>query len=264
MTSSPVPERFTTHKHRALYLFGFVMIFAVALRRIAELDEAWSIGLALGLLSLFTVLYASESWLVRRFPGYPPIYFTLQFVLVQVLGLFEVYQDTWALLYTVLGIQVAYVGTRKAALMWAIMFAGSTLVTLTAEFGLLSGMGRASAYIVIALFLVLYDSQFAQREDAHTESQVLLSELRLAHQELGEYAAQAEALAGARERDRIIRELHDSAGQKIFAIQLATESTLLLLDKEPGRAAEQLSLLQEQTQAALMQMRQLIEQWNPR
>ncbi|MGB7539298.1 MAG: histidine kinase, partial [Anaerolineales bacterium] len=89
-------------------------------------------------------------------------------------------------------------------------------------------------------------------------------ELRLAHHKLEEYTARAETLAAARERDRIIRELHDSVGQKIFAIQLATESTMLLLEKDPVRVAPQLDLLQEQTQSALKQMRHLIEEWNPR
>jgi len=257
-------DHFTTREHRAMRLLCYLVIFVVALRRVAELNEASSIGLALTLLGFFTVLYTSESRLSRLFPWYSYVYFAVQFLLVQILGVFEDYQDTWVLLYTVLGIQAAYRCSRREALMWAGLFAGSIIITLTAEFGLLSGLGRASALFVIGLFLMFYDSQYAHREDANEESRVLLDELRLAHQKLGEYAARAEALAASRERDRIARELHDSVGQKIFAIQLAAESTLLLLEKDPRRAADQLDLLQEQTQSALEQMRELIEQWNPR
>jgi signal transduction histidine kinase len=263
MSRAAAPDRITTREHRAAQLLCCLVIFTVALRRVAELNEAASIALALVLLGLFTVLFATESRLSRRYPWYPRVYFAGQFLLTQMLGIFRDYQDTWALLYTVLGIQAAYRCSRREALAWAGLFVGSTAITQTAEFGVLSGLGRASAFIVIGLFIVLYDSQYAQREDANEESRVLLEEVRLAHQKLAQYAARAEELAAARERDRILRELHDSVGQKVFAIQLATESTLLLLEKDPQRAAGQLTLLQEQTQSALDQMRQLIEEWKP-
>ena len=263
MSRAAASDRITTREHRAVKLLCGLVIFAAALRRIDELNEAFSIGLAIVLLGLFAVLFACEAALSRRYAGYPRIYFAVQFLLVQMLGLFESYQDTWTLLYVVLGIQAAYRCPRREGLAWAALFAGSSVITLSAEFGVLSGLGRASAFIVIGLMIVLVDSQYAQREDANEESRVLLEELRVAHQKLAEDAARAEELAAARERERILRELHDSVGQKIFAIQLAAESTLLLLDKDPARAANTIGVLQEQTQTALDQMRQLIEEWKP-
>jgi signal transduction histidine kinase len=264
MNRAAAPDRITTREHRAVKLLCGLMIFAAGLRRLAELNEAFSIGLALALLALFTVLFASESALSRRFAGYPRIYFTVQFLLVQMLGLFESYQDTWTLLFVVLGIQAAYRCPRREGLAWAALFAASSAITLSAEFGVLSGLGRASAFIVIGLIIVLHDSQFSQKEDSNEESRMLLEELRLAHHKLAEDATRSEDLAAARERDRILRELHDSVGQRIFAIQLAAESTLFLLEKDPARAAGPLGVLQEQTQAALDQMRQLIEEWKPK
>jgi signal transduction histidine kinase len=61
----------------------------------------------------------------------------------------------------------------------------------------------------------------------------------------------------------MVQELYDSVGQKIFAIQLAAETTRLMLQRDPHRAPEQLDALQAQTQSALSQMRQLIVQWRP-
>jgi signal transduction histidine kinase len=61
----------------------------------------------------------------------------------------------------------------------------------------------------------------------------------------------------------MVQELYDSVGQKVFAIQLAAEATRLMLEQDPPRAAAQLGDLQEQTQSALSQMRQLIGQWRP-
>jgi signal transduction histidine kinase len=263
MTGRGTRDHLTSRSHRLVGPLCYLIIFAVALRRVNELDNAFSIGLALGLLGLFTILYASEPRLTRRFRSFPRLYFAVQMILIQVLGLFEVYLDTWALLYTVLGFQVAARCPRKEALIWGGLFAFSTLLTLSLEFGLISGVGRALAILAIGVFLVSFDIQYSRHEEALAESQMLLAELQEAHQKLAHYAAQVDKLAAAQEHDRLIHELYDSVGQKVFAIQLAAEAVRLMLEADPSRAAEQIDELQEQTQYALSQMRQLIGQWRP-
>ncbi len=256
-------DRLTTRSHRLVFLISAVLIIVVAVRRSYDLSGGFSIGLLLFLWGLFTVAYASEPILSRRIKSYHRIYFPIQMILVQTLGLFQDYQDTWALLYIILGFQVARRCSRKGAMVWFTLFVTSLLVTLSVEFGLISGPGRALAYVVIGVLLISYDIQYAQHEDALAESQVLLAELQEAHHKLEDHAAQSEKLAAAQERNRMIQELYDLVGQKIFAIQLAAETTRLLLEKDPRRAAEQVEDLQAQTQAALSQMRQLIGQWRP-
>jgi signal transduction histidine kinase len=263
MSSQAAPERFTSRSHRLVIVVGYLLIVVVALRRLNDLEGIYSPGFALGLLGIFTALYASELWLSRRIRGYARLYFVVQLILVQMLGVFQSYQDAWALLYIVLGTQVGVRFPRREAIGWWGLFTLSTFATLTAEFGLLSGPGRALAYIMIAVLITTYDIQYARHEDTLAESQLLLAELREAHHSLEEYAAQAEKLAAFQERNRMIRQLYDSVGQKIFAIQLATEATCLMLDKDPPRAAGQIDDLQSQTQSALSQMRQLIGQWRP-
>jgi signal transduction histidine kinase len=258
-----VPDRFTTRSHRLVNLIGYLLIFVVALRRRYDLVGDFDLSVVLFLLGLFTVLYASESQISKRFKSYPRVYFALQMIIVQSLGVFQEYKDTWVLLYVVLSFQVVVRCSRKEAMVWMASFTTSVLVTLIVEFGLISGPGRALAYIVIGFFLVSYDIQYAQHEDALEESQVLLVELQEAHQKLEEYAAQAEKLAAAQERNRIIQELYDSVGQKIFAIQLAAETSQLMLEKDPQRSIAQIEDLQMQTQSVLGQMRQLIGQWRP-
>ncbi|MGE5124470.1 MAG: histidine kinase [Acidobacteriaceae bacterium] len=263
MNSRPGSDRFTTHTHRLVILISLLLIVNVGLRRRYDLAGGFSLELMLILLGLFVVLFASESFLSRKIKSYHFVYFSLQLIIVQILGLFQEYQDSWALLYIVLAFQSAVRCGRKEALIWFGLFAASLMLTLSAEFGLVSGVGRAFAYIVIGVLLISYDIQYAQHEDALVESQMLVAELQEAHQKLAEFAAQAEKLAALRERDRLIQELYDSVGQKIFAIQLAAETTRLLLDKDTRRATENISDLQGQTQSALRQMRQLIEQWRP-
>ena len=64
------------------------------------------------------------------------------------------------------------------------------------------------------------------------KARCLVAELQEAHQKLAEYAAQADKLAALQERNRMIQELYDSVGQKIFAIQLAAETSRLMLEKD--------------------------------
>ena len=263
MNNKPPADRLTTHFHRLVVLLSYLLIVNVALRRRYDLAGGYSIQILLVLLGLFTVLFTCEFLLSRRIKSYHRIYFALQLIIVQIFGLFQEYQDTWALLYIVLGFQVALHCSRKEAFAWFSLFAASLLLTLSAEFGVISGPGRALAYITIGVVLISYDIQYAQHEDALTESRVLLTELQDAHQKLAEYAAQAEKLAVLQERNRMIQELYDSVGQKIFALQLAVESTRLIVAKDPLRATSQIEDLQSQTQSTLAQMRQLIGQWRP-
>jgi signal transduction histidine kinase len=256
-------DRLTTHSHRLVTWVGYLLIVVVALRRRYDLVGGFNLGLLLLLLGLFIVLYASEPLLSPRIKSYRWIYFPLQWIIVQILGVFQEYQDTWAVLYIVLGFQVAARCSRKEAMVWFSLFATSSLVTLCVEFGIISGPGRALAYTVIGVLLITYDIQYAQHEDALAESQMLVAELQEAHHKLAEYTAQAEKLAALQQRNRMIQELYDSVGQKIFAIQLAAETTRLMLEKDPPRAAGQIEGLQAQTQSALGQMRQLIDQWRP-
>jgi signal transduction histidine kinase len=263
MNKRAAPDRLTTHSHRIVNLIGYLLIVVVTLRRRYDLEGGFTIGSTLFLLGLFAALYASEALLSPRIKSYPRIYCAVQLIIVQTLGVFQKYQDTWALLYIVLGFQVAARCSRKEALVWFGLFMASVLVTLSAEFGLISGPGRAMAYIVIGVLLISYDIQYARHEDSLAQSQILLAELQEAHQKLAIYAAQAEKLAAMQERTRMIQELYDSVGQKIFAIQLAAETTRMLLEKDSRRASEQIETLQVQTQSALGQMRQLINQWRP-
>jgi signal transduction histidine kinase len=263
MKNNESSEHLSTHTHWPVVLIGYLLIIVVALRRKNDLAGGFDISLVLVLLGLFTLLFATEPLLSPRIKSYHRVYFTLQLIIVQILGLFQEYQDTWALLFIVLGFQVAVRCQRKEALVWFSLFATSMLVTMSIEFGLVSGVGRAMAYGVIGLLLISFDIQYSQHQDALAESQMLVAELQEAHNKLVVYAAQVEKLAALQERNRMIQVLYDSVGQKIFAIQLATETARLMLAQDPKRAAGQLEDLQLQTQTALGQMRQLIEQWRP-
>jgi signal transduction histidine kinase len=263
MSAKLAQDHLSTRSHRLVAFLSYLLILVVALRRRYDLVEGFSVGLLIALLAVFTLLYTSETWVSRKMNSYYRIYLPLQLIIVLSVGAFREYQDTWALLYIILGFQVAQRCSRKEAIGWYILFAISLLLTLCIEFGVISGPGRALAYAIIGVLMISYDIQYSQHEDSLAESQLLVAELQEANQKLAEYALKAEELAALQERNRMIQELYDSVGQKIFAIQLATETTRLTLAKNPMQAEKQIEDLQVQTQSALSQMRQLIDQWRP-
>ena len=263
MNKKQPQDRLTTHFHRLVILISYLLIVNVVLRRRYDLAGSFTLELLLVLSGFFVALFTCELLLSRRIKSYHLFYFPLQLIIIQIIGLFQEYQDTWALLYIVLGFQVAVRSSRKQALVWYGLFVASLMITLSAEFGVVSGLGRALAYVTIGFLLISYDIQYAQHEDTLAQSRMLLAELQEAHQKLAEYAAQSKKLSALQERNRMIQELYDSVGQKIFAIQLAAETTRLMLKNDPQRASIQIEDLQVQTQSTLAQMRQLIGQWRP-
>jgi signal transduction histidine kinase len=112
-------------------------------------------------------------------------------------------------------------------------------------------------------FLISYDFLYLRTQADQAESQQLLANLQSAHRKLQEYAAQAEELAAARERNRLARELHDSVSQVIFSITLTSQSARLLLERDPAQVPTQIERLQKMTSSALDQLRSLIANLRP-
>jgi signal transduction histidine kinase len=263
MNNRQVPDSLTSHTHWLVILISYLLIIAAGLRRRYDIVEPFNLSTLLILLGIFTLLFTVQTLFRSRIKSHRWVYFVIQLAIVQALGLFQEPQDTWAVLFIVLGFQVAICCPRNEAWGWFSLFFLSLMITLCVEFGPLSGVGRAMAYGVIGVLFISYDIQYAQHQDALAESQMLVSELQEAHKKLTEYASQREQLAALQERNRLISELYDSIGQKIFGIQLAAETARLLIDKDPQRVFNQITDLQAQTQSALGQMRQLIDQWRP-
>jgi signal transduction histidine kinase len=65
------------------------------------------------------------------------------------------------------------------------------------------------------------------------------------------------------ERNRLARELHDSLVQKLFGVVLAAQSAGTLMERDLDAAREQVAVLQELTQEAIVELRSLVFQLRP-
>lgn len=260
--AKPVSPPFKQSEHLHP-LIGYILITFVSFRKIFYVYETPSLAPAILLLAAFTLLVATHPVLLRRFRWYGSLYLFLQLLLLEALGFLQPYEDTWALLYVVLGSQLRDSVPRRAVPFWAGAASVLLIVTMMVTLDVLPGLGFSLFALALTFFFFSYDLQYSQANEARDESQRLLSELQKAHSRLKEYASQAEALAAGHERERLSRELHDSVSQLIFSMTLAAESARIMHAQDPERLPEQIDHLQELTGRALAHMRFLISQWRP-
>jgi signal transduction histidine kinase len=248
---------------RSGYLIGFLLLGTAALRAVIYYQGQPQLVADVLLMAGYGLLYATEPLLSPRLHWYRFLYFPLQTALLLVATNLRPFLDVTCQLYIPLGVQALYAFSRRVALAWMILFAVLLTATLIPGAGWMEGMGISLVLLGGGTFLISYELLYTQTQADEAESEVLLAELRQAHQKLQEHAAQAEGLAAARERNRLARKLHDSVSQMIFSITLTSQAARLLLARDPARVPEQLSRLQEMTGSALGQLRSLIAQLRP-
>jgi signal transduction histidine kinase len=248
---------------QGINLFGALVLGVVAVRILLFYRGQPQLAPALLLLAAYSLVYAVGPWLSARFRWARLLYFPLQTALVLAVTNLRPFLDVSAILYIPLFLRASHFFSRRVAIAWMILLSALLSVTLVLAMGWVAGLAFDLMVLGGCAFLVSYDLLSTQTQADQAQSQVLVAELQQAHQKLEEHAAQAEALAAARERNRLARELHDSVSQTIFSITLTSQATRLLLERDPARIPEQLDRLQEMTGSALGQLRSLIAQLRP-
>lgn len=247
-------------EYRGSILIGFLVIGVVAARALIFYWETPNRALVIALLGIYTLLYSLEPWLLNRLWRQAWFYFPLQTALAVVLSNLRPFQDFQTLLFIPLGVQALRAVSRRAALIWMTIYVALVGVIAMIGLGFWDGLAFFLLYLAVSAFLISYDLLYSRAQADEDESRQMLADLQAAHSKLQEYAAQAEELAAARERNRLAREIHDSVSQAIFSITLTSQSARLLLDRDPARVPEQVDRLQTMTGQALAQLRSLIAQ----
>jgi signal transduction histidine kinase len=246
------------------YMVGWLLFATAGLRALIFYQGKPALPAAVALLAGYALLYAVEPFLSTRLRWFRLLYFPAQTVLVLALSNLRPYLDVTCQLYIALGMQALHAFSRRPAIAWLALF--SLLLTATEVVGVGWGEGLALSLTMLggAFFLISYDLLYDRTQADQAESRTLLAELQAAHRDLQAYAGQVEALAAARERNRLARELHDSVSQTIFSVTLTAQAARLLLDREPARVPELLDRLESMTGGALAQLRSLIAKLHPR
>ncbi len=250
-------------EYKGTFIFGIIILAVVAVRGITFYWGLNNLPIFVTLFILFTSFYFISQYFPSRLIQFRFLYFSVQTVLVFILGNLQPALDITTLLFVTLSMQVIHIYSGRAVISWTILYTILLTITMILGQGLVQGLILSLFFLAGGVFVVSYDLLYLQAKENQIESQELLSELQDAHQKLKEYAAQAEELAAERERNRIARELHDSVSQLVFSIMLNTKSAQILLEKDPNKLPEQFDRLEEMTSYALSQLRSLITRLRP-
>jgi signal transduction histidine kinase len=79
-----------------------------------------------------------------------------------------------------------------------------------------------------------------------------------AHEQLRDYAAQAERLATAQERNRVARDIHDGLGHVLTVVQMQVKAARAVLQTDVERADAVLAKAQQQSEEALAEVRRSV------
>lgn len=98
--------------------------------------------------------------------------------------------------------------------------------------------GGPIGFLVESTFTIVCMHMVVSTQKGRAEIERMASELADANRHLGAYAAQAEELAAARERNRLAREIHDTLGHYLTVVRVQLEAALAVHERGPDLAMD--------------------------
>src|ERR1700754_4165888 len=114
--------------------------------------------------------------------------------------------------------------------------------------GLREGLG----ILVAAVFAAIVTELLHREQRARVE-------LAEAHEQLRDYAAQAERLATVQERNRVARDIHDGLGHSLTVVQMQVKAARAVLESDPATADAVLAKTQRLSEEALAEVRRSVK-----
>ncbi len=186
------------------------------------------------------------------------LYLLVQTAITVTLFLWHPSLTFYIIWFYVLSIEATMVLPRRAANAWIAAFIIAMIVILLAGTNLATALITMPIYLAGFFFFITFANATRQANQARQESQRLLEELQTAHRKLQEYAAQAETLAVAEERNRLAREMHDTIGHRLTVAAVQLEGVQRLIRHDPDKAEHMAATVREQVRAALQELRQTV------
>lgn len=239
-------------------------LYAAAVLRALLLFRGTSLlAPVLGLLLTGLGLFLLEPHFSRRWPGTFAVYLSLQALLVMALLSRPADADFFAILFAVLSMQAMQRLPPRHGAVIVGLFAPLTALPLADRYGAAQALLFGLIFTAANVILGAYALATRRARSARGQARAVAARLRESNRQLQNYALRVERLASARERARLARELHDSVTQTIFSMTLASQSAVLLLDRDPARVGAQLDRLTELARGALSEMQVLISELRP-
>jgi signal transduction histidine kinase len=119
---------------------------------------------------------------------------------------------------------------------------------------------RTNIFLVIlftfgALFVVTMARVVAREQASRVRAELLLAEVERSRQQLQTNAEQIAELATTEERNRVAREIHDSLGHALIAINVQLEKALIYYEQSPQEAVQAIADAKGVAKEALQDVR---------
>ncbi|HYW85128.1 MAG TPA: histidine kinase dimerization/phosphoacceptor domain-containing protein, partial [Spirochaetia bacterium] len=232
-----------------LYFLAYLSVLVRVLLRSPEEGAVHKI--VYGLLAAFLALSVLQPAISQRWPGWIHVHLVLLSAITCALLLTTPRIDYYALQFVGMSIVAAQTLPLGTDVKWLAAICVIATAALIAAFGPRMAASFAPTYIVGSLLVGLYGRASRTSEAARKKSEGLLESLEEANRRLRAYAEQAEETAGAQERARLARELHDAATQTVFSMNLTAQAAKVAIHQDPARVPGMLDRLQELARDAL-------------
>ncbi|GAA5110322.1 sensor histidine kinase [Pseudonocardia adelaidensis] len=196
----------------------------------------------------YTLVATAGFWWVRRrgHRGWSAGYAAIQLALAFATFALEPGVAT-TLFFVVLVSQCVLVLPRPATVVVVLLVPFAHAPMDSWQAALREGVGLFASVVFAAVI-----TELLQRE------QQLRRELAEAHEQLRDYAAQAERLATAQERNRVARDIHDGLGHSLTVVQMQVKAARAVLSTDPAKADDVLAKAQHQSEEALGAVRRSV------
>lgn len=111
------------------------------------------------------------------------------------------------------------------------------------------------AFSFAMLFVPLIASVIYRDDESRRNTEQLLTDLKISHLKLQAYTEQVADLAAAEERNRLARDIHDSLGHHLTAINIQLEKALSYQDRDAQETAQAIQDAKEAAANALSDVR---------
>lgn len=267
----------TDVRHAALFVrFGKLLLFSLlVVTEILVLLQQLGIAvgterttvlfISLGVVAILTLSEAIKLFALKRFVGRAVCYgvdFLAMLALTVVTGssylctiymiiLTEYYVRNEKLLPSVLGCVVCMAVYVVASLLFAQMSLGEDLSVLGAITQSMNDLVLLFVHFAVVTVAVRFYRQYMRLSKTLKELDESRAELQKAYDELAEVTV-------LEERQRIAKDIHDTAGHSITTVIMQTEAAKLILEKAPSDAKEKIIAANLQAKHALEELRECV------
>ena len=131
------------------------------------------------------------------------------------------------------------------------------------EIGIFGATTMTALVVPMAVFMIGICTVVLDAERSRAEAQALLADLEVANARLERQAERVKELAISEERARVAREVHDSLGHHLTAINLQLQNAERFAPRDPDRARQKVREARESTLTALAEVRRAVGALKP-